>query len=869
MRGHRSLDGLDEDVSDHIERETQENVERGMGPEEARDAARRAFGNITLAMEDTRAVWVPAWIDQVAQDARYGLRLLRRAPGFSAVAILTLAIGIGLSTAVFSVVNAVLIRPLSYPHAERLYWLGTYDDRTPVEYVSSPEFTAWSAQSSSLERSAGFFVASEAIDVGSEVVQARIAAVTDGFWDLAAVPFVYGGPPPAGEEGVVLSHAFFEHWFHGDPGVVGRQVMRYGVPTTVTGVLRPDFKIQLPPPSTFSAIAPGTIDFLRAIVLRPAEPGGGILVFNVLGLARPGVTPARVADDLQTIRAHEQRDAHELRGAAGMRFPPHLRVVPYAEHLAGWARRPLLILLASVMLVLLIACANLANLLLARGAARQREIAIRVAIGAGRGRVLRQFLVESLLLAAVGGMLGLLLARAAIALVVAWIPSAVPRLAETSIDARVLAFAAAATVATTFLFGLAPAISWWKAGVHDLLKDGARTASSSRRTVRVRTGLVALELALSVVLLVGAGLMVKSFERITAYPAGFEPDRVLTLRMQFSGARYQSPAARRAYIDEVLRRLRDAPGVEVAGGSSGGDGRMTLRVEGRPEPSPGQGPTVLTSAASGNYAAAIGMRVVRGRWLTDAEPQPAIVINEALARRVFPDGDPSGQRIRIPGRGDPRLAVIVGVVADLRYARLDARPEPELFMNYGDAAAVMSAGMTLAIRTAGDPAAAAPEIRTLLAGVDRNVPLFDVRPLDTALADSIAPRRFNTLLLGTFAGTALLLALVGIYGVIAFAVAQRTHEIGVRMALGAQRPQVVRMVARQGMSIASAGIVIGVALSLALTRLLTTMLYEVTPTDPWTFGLVVAVLAAAAFVAGCVPALRAARVDPIVALRCD
>jgi putative ABC transport system permease protein len=866
-RGRRPLNDLPEDIRDHIERETQENIERGMTAEEAQAAANRAFGNVTLAMEDTRAVWVPAWIDQMAQDARYGVRMLRRAPGFAAVAILTLAIGIGLSTAVFSVVNAVLIRPLSYPHAERLYWLGTYDDRTPIEFVSSPEFTAWREQTSSLERMAGFFVASEAIDVGAEVVQARIAAVTDGFWDLAGVPFVYGGPPGAGQEGVVLSHAFFEHWFHGDPGVVGRQVMRYGVPTTVTGVLRPDFTIQLPPPSSYSAVTPGPIDFIRAIVLRPAQPAGGILVFNVLGLARPGLPERRVVDDLQIIRAREQQHAHELRGAAGMMFPPHLRVVPYAEKLAGWARRPLLILFASVMLVLLIACANIANLLLARGATRQREIAIRAAIGAGRGRVMRQFLVESLLLAAAGGLLGLLVARLAIATVVARIPHAIPRLAEAAIDGRVLTFAAAATVATTLLFGLVPAAAWWTASVHDLLNDTARTASASRRTVGVRAALVASELALSVVLLVGAGLMAKSFERITANPSGFEPDRILTLRMQFSGVRYREPPARRAYVDEALRRLRAAPNVEAAGGSSNGDGRMTLRIEGRPELPPGQAPSAVISAASGGYAGTIGMRVVRGRWLTDAEAQPALVINETLARRDFPDVDPIGQRIRIPGRGEPHAAPIVGVVADLRYANLDATPEPELFMNYG--AADVASGMTLVIRTAGDPAAAAPGIRALLSTVDRNVPLFDVRPLDAALADSVAPRRFNTLLLGTFAASALLLALIGIYGVIAYSVAQRTHEIGVRLALGAQRRQVVRMVARQGMTIAATGILVGMALSLLVTRLLTKMLYEVTPTDPATFGAVVAVLGAAALVAACVPALRAARIDPIVALRCD
>jgi putative ABC transport system permease protein len=635
--------------------------------------------------------------------------------------------------------------------------------------------------------------------------------------------------------------------------------MRYGVPTTVSGVLRKDFRVQLPPPTTVSAGPSGEIDFFRAIVLRPAQPGAGILIFNVLGLAKPGVTVERLQEEIEAIRAHQKSDA------VGLMFPPHLRITPYADKLVGAARRPLLTLLAAVILVLLIACANIANLLLARGSSRQREIAIRTAIGAGRARMLRQFLVESLLLAVAGGALGLLLARAGIAAVIALIPHAVPRLAETSVDGRVLAFAAGATIGMALVFGFAPAIALWKANVHDLLKEGGRPASWSS-TFRVREALVAAELALSVVLLIGAGLMVKSFERITAYPPGFAPDRVLTLRVQFSGARYRDPATRRAHVSELLRRVRQAPGVEAAGGSSSGDGRMTLRIEGQPELPPGQAPSVPLSAASGGYAAAIGMRIVRGRWLTDAEPQPAFVVNESLARRSFPGEDPLGKRIRIAGRGEPRFGTVVGVVADLRYANLDASPEPELFMNYGDATLF---SMTLVIRTFGDPAAAVPVIRTLLSGIDRSVPLYDVRPLDATLADSIASRRFNMLLLSTFAASALLLALIGIYGVIAYSVAQRTHEIGVRMALGAQRRQVLRMIVLQGMGIASAGILLGVTAALAVTRVLTSLLYEVTPTDPATFAAVVVVLVMTALAACGGPALRAALVDPTIALRCE
>jgi len=860
MRRRRSLDDLDQDIRDHLERETADNIQRGMTPAAARDAALRKFGNVTLAKEGARAVWIPIWFDQLLQDARYGLRMLRRNPGFSLVVILTLALGIGLNTAVFSVVNAVLVRPLSYPHPERLLWIATYDDRSKEEVVISPDLVAWRDHATSFEEIVGEFTGGERIDVGDEAVQARMAAVTDGFWDLTGARFAAGAPPEPGREGVVLSQAFFDRWFHGDARIVGRPVTVEGRANVVTGVLAAGFQPQLPRPPLWSAIEPGPIDFYRAAVIGPPTPATGVLLFNVIGRLKEGVSIERARDELERIRAARRVAEPRLPG------PPHLRAVRYVDMLVGGARRTLLILLASVALVLLIACGNIANLLLARGSARQREIAIRTAVGAGRGRVLRQFLVESLILAAIGGAAGVAVARAAIALVVRLIPHAVPRLTETTVDGRVLAFAAATALATACLFGFAPALALWRTSVHDVLKDGGRAASAGADSIRARKALVAAELALSAVLLVGAGLMVKSFVRLTAWPPGFAPDRVLTMRMQFSGPRYRDVRSRRAYVDELLQRARAAPGVEAAGISSNGDGRMIVVVEGLPEVPREQRTRATVSTTSAAYANAIGLRVVKGRWLTDTEQERALVINETLARRVFHGQDPIGRRIMMPAAGATQSAVIVGVIADLRYANLDAAPEPEIFFDYAHA---QPFGSTLAVRTAGDPSAAAPAIRTIVAGIDRTLPIFDVKPLEATLADSVAPRRFNVLLLGTFAASALLLALVGIYGVIAYSVAQRTHEIGVRMALGAQRRAVVRMVVRQGMAIAAAGILMGVAAALVLTRVIASLLYEVTPTDPVTMAVVAGGLAITAFAACCGPAFKAALVDPIVALRCE
>jgi putative ABC transport system permease protein len=779
--------------------------------------------------------------------------------------VITLALGIGLNTAVFSVVNAVLVRPLSYPHAERLVWVAPTNARGRDNLVMSPEFEAWRDRATVFERLTGYLTDSEAIDVGDDVVQARVAAVTDGFWDLTGATFALGGPPPIGQEGVVLPHAFFERWFRGDASVIGRPVTINGRQTIITGVLPADFRPQLVSSPAFVAAAAGAghIDVYRANVIRPTA-GPVIHMLSVMGRLKPGVSVERARSELESIREGLRR----LTGPGpGPGKPSRLRVVPYADKLVGDARRPLLILQAAVAMVLLIVCVNTANLLLVRGWTRQREIAIRSALGAGRGRVLRQFFVESLLLGIAGCAAGLLIASGLTATLRQLLPLAVPRLSETTIDVRVLLFALGACVATVVVFASAPAIAMWKNNIADTLKDATRSVSSSLWSVRVRSALVALEVALTVVLLVAAGLMVKSFWHMTDYPSGFTPDRVLTMRVQFAGPRYEEPRNQQVFIAELLRRAAEAPGVEAVGVGSNGSSNMLLTIEGEPDRPPDQKKRGALSSVSEGYAAALGLRIVKGRWLTDREPTPVFVINETLARQAFPGTDPIGKRIQLPFMDtSDRYGQVIGVVADLRYSKLGVAAEPELFMDYAHA---RMGGTTLTIRTSAEPMTVASSLRTLLSSVDRTQPLFDVKPLDVVLADSIAPRRLTLLLLGTFAAAALLLAIVGIYGLMSYAVAQRTQEIGVRIALGATRGQVVMMVVAQGMAITIAGIALGLGSAIASTHLMTALLYDVTPTDVATFVAAAVTILATAFAACCAPAIKASLVDPLVALRCD
>ncbi len=869
-RRRRALDRLDEDIRDHIERETRDNVDRGLAPDEARAAALRKFGNVTRVLEDTREVWRILWLEQLLQDVRFGARTLRRNPAFTLVVVLTLALGIGLNTAVFSVVNAVLIRPLPYPHAERLVWLADYYPVLKAEIVAGVDFLDWKAQAKSFDEMVAYGYSQQTLAAADSAEPHWIADVTADFWKFSGARPALGRLFASGErDALVLSDRLFERRFGRDPRAIGRVVKLSGRAVTITGVLPPEFRFVLPQSWRGMERAGRDTENIEGYILNPIVPGsevrsGPMTIQMVVARLKPGVPLKNARAEMAGIQARIARETHG--NSSDLQI---LRMMPLQEKLVGDARLALRILLGAVAFVLLMACANIASLMLARAASRRKEIAIRTAIGAGRARVVRQFLGENLVLGLLGGVSGLILARFAVAALVRLAPFAVPRLNEANLDGRVLLFALAVTLAAVALFGISPAVSLWRCSVFDDLKLGGRTSSPGSTGLAFRRLLVAGEMGLAIVLLTGAGLLIRSFWRINAHPPGFDPARTLIVRMNLTGPRYRDLPPQRAYFEELLHRIRSVPGVRaagvidvVAGGPIQREG-VTVTLSPRT-------PTGSYNAVSAAFGRALGMRLVKGRWLTDREPGHAVMINESYARLIFGDSDPIGQRISVtalaPEHADI-FATVVGVAGDLKYTRLDAAPDPEVYLPYLQSMKLRDASVI--VRTSEDASPMAPAIRALIAGADRTQPPGEMKTLEQSLAESIVPRRFNLFLLGTFAAAALLLALVGIYGVIAYSVSQRTHEIGVRAALGASGGEIVRMIVRQGMTIVLAGIAGGLAAAFGLTRWMASLLFDVRPADPATFAAVALLLIATASAASWIPARKAARVDPLVALRSE
>ena len=805
----------------------------------------------------------------LVQDLRHGARLLLRSPGFTAIAIAAVAIGIGANTAVFSVINTLLIQPLPYRDADRLaiIWEHNLPRDKKNNVVSPGNFMHWREMQQSFEDIAavsGTVGSSFSVTVtgSGEPEEVPVQFVTASFFSVLGVNPARGRPFTIEEDKpnnrvVVISDRLWRRKFAGDPTLLQKPVTIDGTPRELVGIMPPGF-----------SYLDKTVDVWipMGFTAQARTPRGRWI--NVAGRLKAGVTFEQSQQDMTRVHAELTR-----------MFPDFntgwtARVVPLRQELTGRVRPALLILVASVAFVLLIACANVANLLLARATSRQRELAVRAALGAGRGRIVRQLLAESLVLSTVGGFAGLVLAWWGLSLLRTVVAQKLPiqRLEAVTVDGWVLGFTLLTSLVTGLLFGIIPAIAVSGSALNDALKDGGRSGAAARGN-GIRAGFVVAEVALALVLLAGAGLLVRSFVNLLHTTPGFIAERTLTLDVSLPGSRYGESTRRIDFFRRLIDQASVLPGVQAAGAISflplAGLGAATsYEVVGRPIPAKGEEPVCDVRVATNGYFKALGIPLIRGRWFNEDDPndiQNRVIVNEAMARRHWPNEDPIGKRIKISWN-DSREDEIIGVVGDVRHTGLDAPPRP---MNYWPYRRFSYPSMTLAIKAAGDPTSNVNAIVSIVRNLDPLLAVSDLRTMEQVIDDSVAERRLTMLMLAVFAGAALVLAAVGIYGVIAYSVTQRTQEIGIRMALGARQRDVLWMVVGNAMGLTAIGIAIGASSGLLLTRWMRELLFEVRPADPMTFVAVAAVLAAVAFAASFFPGRRAARVDPLIALRAE
>ena len=822
------------------------------------------------------------FLETLWQDVCYGARMLSRKRGFSAIAVLTLALGIGANTAIFSVVNAVLLEPLPFDEPDALVALGQNNsqDRARLSQFSFRNFADVRDRSQSFERLAAYYNTSFTLTGEREAVRLRGTVVTADLFSLLRVSPALGRSFLPGEDAAgggragrpaILSWECWRQLFGGEPNIVGRAVDLNDARFTIVGVMPSGFTFPIQPQATEVWVTAALDNE------RPVNPGAimvarGYLGWRVIARLKPGVTREQAQSEADAIAAGLAREFPDINKDMG------IGVRPLLESLVGSLRPTLLLLLGAVAFVLLIACVNVANLLLERAIGRQREIRVRLAIGAGRWRITRQLLTESVLLAGLGGVAGALLAVWGTDLIVALSPEGISRIAETRVDARVLAFTAFISLATGVAFGLAPALIVSGTNLAESLSDGARGASASRQTNRTRGLLVIVEVALALVLLVGAGLLIQSFVRLQRVALGFDPRHVLTFNVAMPADGRTGPQQIAGFYQQLTERLRALPGVINASvvfqlPLSGSGATTGLTIEGHPT-HPSDRPNGIIHIVDPEYFRTMGIPILKGRAFTgrdDLNSASVLIINSTLARQHFPNEDPIGKRIApgfstVPMNDAPQMREIVGVVADVKHQNLHGAPQPEFY--FAQAQMPMSA-MTVVIRAAGDTRALQNAVRGVVQSLDRNAPVYGVRTIEELVGRSVAAPRFNTLLLGLFAGVALILTAVGLYGVLSYSVAQNTRQIGIRVALGAQAGDVFKLIVAHGTSLTLAGIAIGLGAAYGLTSLMSSLLYGVGATDPWTFVGVAALLMFVAFVACYVPARRATRIDPVVALRSE
>jgi predicted permease len=802
------------------------------------------------------------------QDIRFGFRQLLSKPGFALIAVLSLALGIGANTAIFSLVDAVLLRPLPFHDPDRLVMV--WEDATKIGFPRNTpapaNYADWRSQNQVFEDMAAITGRSYNLADEGEPEKIDAQAVTANFFPLLGVKpelgrsFTQEEDQPGRNRVALISYGLWQRRFGGDPALVGKETLLDGEKSTIIGVMPPGFQF----------MAKETGLWVPVAFTRNELANRGSHYLTVVARMKPDVTLAQARADIAAITHRINRD-NPIKG-----FEFGSAVISLREQLAGDVRPALIVLLVAVGFVLLIACANIANLLLSRGAARFREIAVRTALGAGRRRIVRQLLTESLLLAIAGGVAGLLFAWLSFSFLKQLIPGGMALNAGVRIDARIFGFTLLLSLLTGVVFGLAPAIQAAKVDLNEALKQSGGRTGTGTGYRRLRSALVIVEIALALVLLVGAGLLIQTFLRLRALDIGVDTENVLTARTMLPRSKYGELPKRAAFYQQVLERVRALPGVVSAGYTTAvpltwKGGTNSFTVEGR-EHGPGQ--DANARQASTGYMETMGIKLRRGRFFDDrdvAQSQPVSIINETMAHQYWPGGDALGKRFKL-GNPDSQMpwVTVVGVIGDVKEMGLEAPAKAEMFFPYQQMPDTFwNSPRDLTVRTSGDPLSVAAAVRQSVWSVDRSQPVSNIRTMDEVLGEEVAQRRIGMTLLAAFAALALLLASLGIYGVLSYAVAQRTQEIGIRMALGADRKDVLRMVVADGIRLAAAGIAIGLGVSFALTRLMAGLLFGVSASDPRTLGAVTLLLIAVVLVACYVPARRAAKVDPMIALRCE
>ncbi len=805
-------------------------------------------------------------METLLKDVRYGVRMLIRNPGFTIVSVIALALGIGANVAIFSVVNGVLLRPLPFKDPDRLMMIReTKLPQFPEFAVASGNFLDWKKQNTVFERLVAFKGSSLNLIGTGDPERLRGLNVTEGFFAMLGTQpqlgrdFLLEEDQPGRSNVVILSHGLWQRRFGADLKILNQSITLSGQSYTVIGVMPETFRF---------GRAEDQIDLWTpmAFTAQDAQNHGGHSV-AAIGQLKAGITLDQASSEMSTIA-----------GRLAVQYPEantgwNVKLIPLLEFSVRSIKPALIVLLVAVAFVLLIACANVANLLLARAAGRQKEIATRTALGAGRWRIVRLLLTESLLLSLLGGAVGLMLAKWGTDLLLTMAPAELPRMDNVSLDGRALAFTAAITFLTGIVFGLVPALQASKPNLNETMKDAGRGSTEGGRRKLIRSTLVVLEVASALVLLVGAGLMIKSFWRLQKVDPGFNPDNALSVRVFLPKAKYPEESQQAAFFQQLIERAENLPGVQAAGAGhvvplSGSDFVLAFEIDGRPPLAPGASQSTNYYSVSADYFKAMGIPLRRGRLFTtrDTKDSPRVaLINETMAQKIFPDEDPIGKRITFDDRAkNPEWFEIVGIVGDVKHYGLDQVTTMQTYEPYTQQT---FSYMTLVVRSAGDPTNLSAAIRSEILKLDKEQPASNIKTLNEFFSTSIAQQRFSMVLLGVFAAVALVLAAVGIYGVLSYAVTQRTHEIGIRMALGAGRRDVLRLVVGRGMLLSLIGVAGGLVAAFAVTRLMASLLFGVTATDTVTFASVAGVLLAVALMACYIPARRATKVDPLVALR--